>query len=180
MRQRKSRLNIVSSRLQLALASGRFAIPRCSSRWPVAASRDPPGQFRCNLSRVTSSQACPANTQPKRSVLVKHDSAGWGTASRMDEACNCVGQWQHVRRVTINDFRKPDFSKTAYMQILTRRPPEGAVQLALACGSVARYHGTVSLHRLEKNGRASSLVPELPGYCWGPENKRDGYRRGLI
>ena len=48
----------------------------------------------------------------------------------MDEVCKSVGQWQHLRRVTINDFRKPDFVKTANrwslacMKYLTK-PPEG-------------------------------------------------------
>ena len=31
----------------------------------------------------------------------------------MDEVCKSVGQWQHLRRVTINDFRKPDFVQHA-------------------------------------------------------------------
>ena len=34
-------------------------------------------------------------------------------ASRMDKLCKRVGQWQHLRRVTINDFRKPDFVRHA-------------------------------------------------------------------
>ena len=51
-------------------------------------------------------------------------------ASRMDELCKRVGQWQHLRRVTINDFRKPDFVATANrwsvacMKFLTK-PPKG-------------------------------------------------------
>ena len=49
----------------------------------------------------------------------------------MDDLCKSVGQWQNLRRVAINDFRKPDFVQHANRwslachKYLTKPPPAG-------------------------------------------------------